>query len=170
MGQCGSDSIYCCHRASHSYKLALDSLVGISGISIAQKSECLGFVLFACIMSRLTLVRIETYLNMKKFISKATPAARMKAAEQMPAPPKIEFPCADYPIKVIGYNKENFQQFVLTFMEKYDANIDLSKVTHQDSKSGKFRSVRLFMLAQSEQQLKDFFTEIKATGRVVTVI
>lgn len=121
-------------------------------------------------MSRLTLARIQTDLNMKKMTPKATPTARMKAAEQMQEPPKIEFPCADYPIKVIGYNRDGFQQFVLTFMERYDPNIDQSKVTYQDSKNGKFRSVRMFMTAQSEQQLMDLFTEIKATGRVVTVI
>ena len=55
-------------------------------------------------------------------------------------------------------------------MEKYDADLDHKKVTHQDSKNGKFRSVRFFMTAQSEQQLMDLYKEMKATGRVVTVI
>ena len=85
-------------------------------------------------------------------------------------PPKIEFPCADYPIKVIGHNSSGFQDYVLQVMAKYDRHIDLQRVTHQDSKNGKFRSVRLFMTAQSEQQLVDLNTEFKASGRVVTVL
>ncbi|NRA22778.1 MAG: DUF493 family protein [Oceanospirillaceae bacterium] len=84
--------------------------------------------------------------------------------------PKIEFPCADYPIKVIGRNENDFRQFVLDFMQQYDAHIDLDNVTHHDSKSGKFRSIRFFMTAQSERQLMDMYKALKATGRVVTVI
>jgi len=85
-------------------------------------------------------------------------------------PPKIEFPCADYPIKVIGHNTSEFEDYVLQVMAKYDQHIDLKRVTHQDSKNGKFRSVRLFMTAQSEQQLIDLNAEFKASGKVVTVL
>ncbi|MCJ8297835.1 MAG: DUF493 family protein [Pseudomonadales bacterium] len=87
-----------------------------------------------------------------------------------PQPPKIEFPCADYPIKVIGHNTSGFQEYVLGVMEKYDRQLDLQRVTHQDSKNGKFRSVRLFMTAQSEQQLVDLNAEFKASGKVITVL
>ncbi len=85
-------------------------------------------------------------------------------------PPKIEFPCADYPIKVIGHNTEDFHEYVIDTMCKYDAQLDKSKVTHQDSKNGKFRSVRLFITAASEQQLVELNDELKASGRVITVI
>ncbi len=85
-------------------------------------------------------------------------------------PPKIEFPCADYPIKVIGHNRPDFTDYVLAVMAKYDPQFDITKVTHQDSKTGKFRSVRMFMTAQSEQQLIELNAEFKASGKVVTVI
>jgi len=107
---------------------------------------------------------------MKKITPKLKPNASRQPSASTQEPPKIEFPCANYPIKVIGHNTDDFTQFVLTFMEKYDANLDHKKVTHQDSKNGKFRSVRFFMTAQSEQQLMDLYKELKATGRVVTVI
>lgn len=85
-------------------------------------------------------------------------------------PPKIEFPCADYPIKVIGHNTDDFEEYVIKTMKKYDAQLDQSKVTHQDSKNGKFRSVRLFITAASEQQLVEINDELKASGKVITVI
>ncbi|MEM5530760.1 DUF493 family protein [Gammaproteobacteria bacterium AS21] len=91
-----------------------------------------------------------------------------KAQDQ--TPPKIEFPCADYPIKVIGHNTLDFQDYVISVMKKYDASFNVAKVTHQDSKNGKFRSVRMFMTAQSEEQLMQLNSEFKASGKVVTVI
>lgn len=84
--------------------------------------------------------------------------------------PKIEFPCANYPIKVIGHNTDNFKQFVIDVMLSYDQGLELAKVTHQDSKNAKFRSVRLFMTAQSESQLIALNDQLKASSRVITVI
>lgn len=84
--------------------------------------------------------------------------------------PKIDFPCADYPIKVIGHNTEDFKQFVIDVMLSYDRGLELNKVTHQDSKNAKFRSVRLFMTAQSESQLIALNDQLKASSRVITVI
>ena len=84
--------------------------------------------------------------------------------------PKIEFPCANYPIKVIGHNTDDFKQFVIDVMLSYDRGLELAKVTHQDSKNAKFRSVRLFMTAQSESQLIALNDQLKASSRVITVI
>ncbi len=84
--------------------------------------------------------------------------------------PKIEFPCANYPIKVIGHNTDDFKQFVIDVMLGYDRGLELDKVTHQDSKNAKFRSVRLFMTAQSESQLIALNDQLKASSRVITVI
>lgn len=109
---------------------------------------------------------------MKKVLSVKNSSLKVKKnvsqAEQ--APPKIEFPCADYPIKVIGHNTSDFEGYVIQVMLKYDAQLDQSKITFQDSKNGKFRSVRMFMTAESEQQLSDLNDELKASGKVITVL
>lgn len=97
-------------------------------------------------------------------------AASLIAKATQQAPPKIEFPCTDYPIKVIGHNADDFKQFVIDTMLTYDEQLDLEKVTYQDSKNGKFRSIRLFMTAQSELQLKELNDQLKASKRVVTVL
>lgn len=87
-----------------------------------------------------------------------------------PEAPKIEFPCKNYPIKVIGHNAEDLISAVLQIMAEYDTEIDTKKVTHQDSRNGKFRSVRMSITAQSEKHLADMYAALKASGRVVTVI
>ncbi len=109
---------------------------------------------------------------MKKVISvksKITKVAKKETAVDQ-QPPKIEFPCADYPIKVIGHNTDDFQDYVIKILCKYDPQLDPSTVTHQDSKNGKFRSVRLSITAASEQKLIELNDELKASGKVITVI
>ncbi|MFT5706326.1 MAG: putative lipoic acid-binding regulatory protein [Oceanospirillaceae bacterium] len=106
---------------------------------------------------------------MKKIIPlKSSKRTASVIDEQLP--PKIEFPCADYPLKVIGHNTDDLKEFVIELLFKYDEHIDMSKVTHQDSKNAKFRSIRLFITAQSEAQLITLNDELKASGRVITVL
>lgn len=83
--------------------------------------------------------------------------------------PKIEFPCADYPIKVLGKNEDNFRGFVIETLQKYDSQLPLDKVTVNDSSKGTFTSVTLFITAASEEQLKTLHQELMASGRVKVV-
>lgn len=87
-----------------------------------------------------------------------------------PEAPKIEFPCADYPIKVVGDNAEDFMALVIDIVRGFDPDIDEAKVSVQDSRTGRFRSVRLKMTATGEDQLKSMFEMLKATGRVHMVL
>jgi putative lipoic acid-binding regulatory protein len=107
---------------------------------------------------------------MKKVMPMPSHIPKILNNSEPPTAPKIEFPCENYPIKVIGHNVADFQDYVLQVMFQYDTTLDLTRVSHKDSKNGKFRSVRLFMTAQSEQQLMDLNAEFKASGKVVTVI
>jgi len=92
------------------------------------------------------------------------------AATSGQEPPKIEFPCPDYPVKVIAHNAPDIVEFAIELMRSFDPDLDAARVTHQDSRNGKFRSVRFFITAQSEAQLKAIYEAFKATGRVVTVL
>lgn len=87
-----------------------------------------------------------------------------------PEAPKIEFPCPNYPIKVVGNNAPDFRGFVVETVQKYDADLDLTKVTEQPSRTGKYISIRLLITATSEEQLESLNTELKSTGRVHTVL
>jgi len=83
--------------------------------------------------------------------------------------PKIEFPC-DYAIKVIGNAAPDFREFVLVVVERHAPGLDVSTVTVNDSRNGRFCSVRLTMVATGEPQLQALFNELKASGRVHMVL
>ncbi|BBB28467.1 YbeD family protein [Neptunomonas japonica] len=94
---------------------------------------------------------------------------KVQAATQA-QPPKIEFPCPDYPIKVVGKNADDFQSFVVEVMRVHVPDLDESRITIQDSKKGTFRSIRMFITATGEGQLKSLHEELIASDRVHIVI
>ena len=84
--------------------------------------------------------------------------------------PKIEFPCPDYPIKVLGKNDIDFRGFVIETVQKHAPDLELDKVKVNDSSKGTFQSVTLFITAKGEAQLKALHEELMASGRVKMVI
>ncbi|WP_027855642.1 YbeD family protein [Marinobacterium litorale] len=89
---------------------------------------------------------------------------------QNPEPPKIEFPCEDYPIKVVGHNEDDFRGFVIETVQIHAPDLDITKVTVAESRTGKYLSVRLAITATGEEQLQRLHEELKASGRVQTVL
>lgn len=87
-----------------------------------------------------------------------------------PEAPKIEFPCADYPIKVVGNNADDFRGYVIETVQKYAPDLDLAKVTEQPSRTGKYISIRLLITATGEEQLDSMHKDLKSSGRVHTVL
>jgi len=85
-------------------------------------------------------------------------------------PPKIEFPCPDYPIKVVGKNAEDFQAFVVEVVQVHVPDLDISRITTQDSRNGTYRSIRMFITATGEEQLKNMHEELIASDRVHLVL
>ncbi|MGJ8513422.1 HP0495 family protein [Carnimonas bestiolae] len=84
-------------------------------------------------------------------------------------PPKIEFP-TDYPIKIVGDASDEFKAQMLAIVEQFAPGVDASTVSVQDSRNGRFRSLRVTIRATSEQQLKELFAALKASGHVHMVI
>ncbi len=84
-------------------------------------------------------------------------------------PPKIEFPCADYPIKVIGDTVVGFKDTVIEILSKY-AKVDLSTLAERQSKEGKYTTVQLHIIATGEDQLHNINSALRATGIVKLVI
>jgi len=52
-----------------------------------------------------------------------------------PEAPKIEFPCPDYPIKVVGNNADDFRAYVIETVQIYAPDLDISRVTVQESRT-----------------------------------
>lgn len=84
--------------------------------------------------------------------------------------PKIEFPCADYPIKIIGRAAPDFKELVIDVVRQFAPDLDLAKVDEQGSSKGTFTSIRMKITATGADQLDSMHQALKATGRVQMVI
>lgn len=79
----------------------------------------------------------------------------------MTQPPKIEFPCQDYPIKVLGEASEAYKAAVLEVMEIHAPGFDQTRVTVRDSRNGRFHSVTVYIVATGVDQLQNIFEDLK---------
>lgn len=82
---------------------------------------------------------------------------------------KIEFPCENYPIKVIGDTTVGFKDSVIEILAKY-AKLDISTLAERQSSNGKYTTVQLHILALGEEQLRDINSALRATGFVHMVL
>ncbi|MGN2409976.1 DUF493 domain-containing protein [Pseudomonas syringae] len=82
---------------------------------------------------------------------------------------KIEFPCNDYPIKVIGDTSVGFTAVVMEVLEKH-ATVDLKTLAERQSSNGKYTTVQLHIIATGEDQLRDINSALRATGFVHMVL
>lgn len=85
-------------------------------------------------------------------------------------PPKIEFPCADYPIKIIGDSCDNFVDVVIEVMQRHAPDIDPAAIRRRDSSKGRFLSVQVYIHAQSLEQLENINRDLRETGIVRMVL
>ncbi|MQQ35537.1 DUF493 domain-containing protein [Pseudomonas sp. SZ57] len=82
---------------------------------------------------------------------------------------KIEFPCNDYPIKIIGDTSVGFKDIVMEVLKKYAA-VDLKTLAERQSSNGKYTTVQLHIVATGEDQLRDINSALRATGFVHMVL
>lgn len=67
--------------------------------------------------------------------------------------PKIEFPCPNYPVKVVGKGTDNYNEVVIEIVRVHAPGFDVERIKVQDSKNGKFRSLTFYITATSADQL-----------------
>lgn len=85
-------------------------------------------------------------------------------------PPKIEFPCADYPIKIIGDSCDTFVEVVLEVVKRHAPDVNPEKIKRRDSSNGRFLSVQVYIHAQCIEQLEDINRDLRETGIVRMVL
>lgn len=85
-------------------------------------------------------------------------------------PPKIEFPCEDYPVKVVRDSDDQVHEFVLEVMRRHAPDLDEERITLRESRNGRFTSVTFFIVATGEPQLQALFEELKAHPSVHMVL
>jgi putative lipoic acid-binding regulatory protein len=81
----------------------------------------------------------------------------------------IEFPCDDYPIKVIGDTVVGFTDSVIEILKKH-AEVDIKTLAERQSSNGKYTTVQLHIIATGEDQLRDINSALRATGFVHMVL
>ena len=85
-------------------------------------------------------------------------------------PPRIEFPCPDYPVKIIGLSGAEFQEFVLATVAIHAPGVDTEKMSIKDSGRGTYQSMTLWITATGERQLSDLNTDLRASDLVKIVL
>lgn len=85
-------------------------------------------------------------------------------------PPKIEFPCERYPIKVIGNAAEDFAEMVIEILRRHAPELDAGTLVLRDSSNGRFQSAQLLITATGVAQLEAIHVDLQATGRVHMVL
>ena len=83
--------------------------------------------------------------------------------------PRIEFPC-DYPVKIVGDAAADFRAVVEAIVERHAPGFPRESTTERFSANGRFVSVTVTIVATGTAQLQALFEELKATGRVHTVL
>lgn len=78
-----------------------------------------------------------------------------------PTPPKIAFPCENYPIKIVGEAAPDYREVVLEVVEVHAPGFDRETAEVRDSRNGRFRSVTVRITATGEPQLKAMFEDLK---------
>jgi uncharacterized protein len=87
-----------------------------------------------------------------------------------PQAPKIEFPCPDYPIKVLGDAGRELHRVVIEVMERHAPGFDETRITVKDSSNGRYQSLTVWIVATGEPQLRAINDDLRATGIVKMVI
>ncbi len=70
----------------------------------------------------------------------------------------IEFPCA-FPIKMMGRDTPEFRDTARTLVEKHAGVVPDEAVQVALSRNGRFVSVTITIIATSQQQLDDIYTD-----------
>lgn len=84
--------------------------------------------------------------------------------------PKIEFPAKDYPLKIIGEHLEDYRNFVEQILIEQKINYSPDSIQLIPSSNKKYLSLRLTILAESEQQLANLHKTLLATKKIIMVL
>ena len=85
-------------------------------------------------------------------------------------PPKIEFPCDNYPIRVMGNAGSDMQEFVFSVFEEHAPGYDRTLVQVKASREGNYESLTIYITATGTEQLQAVFEALKQHPSVKMVL
>ena len=83
--------------------------------------------------------------------------------------PLIEYPI-DFPLKVIGSNEPDFDDFVIEIVRKHVPDLVDENILNRFSTSGKYRSVSFRFIAKSRAQVDALYRELSSHQRVLMIL
>ena len=81
----------------------------------------------------------------------------------------LTFPC-DFSIKVIGYHSANFEQSLLTLLNKHFHPLKENCIQQRPSRQGKYLAYTLNVYAENQTQLNHFYQELQTCPDVVMAL
>jgi putative lipoic acid-binding regulatory protein len=84
--------------------------------------------------------------------------------------PKIEFPCANYSLKIVGLKTADYHAWVMQCVQQLAPDLDPKKVQVVDSRNGTFQSIRLAVTIKSADHLQQIYQTLMVSGKVKLVL
>lgn len=85
-------------------------------------------------------------------------------------PPKIEFPCENYPIKVLGESGPELHQYVIDIMQRHAPGFDQTRITINESSKGRFQSLTVWITATGIEQLSAIHDDLRLNRLIKMVM
>lgn len=81
----------------------------------------------------------------------------------------LKFPCV-FPIKMMGRDSVKFREIARMLVEKHVGPLDDSAIRNARSRNGKFISITITVVAQSQEQLDNIYRELTAYEDVLVAL
>ena len=81
----------------------------------------------------------------------------------------LEFPC-DFPIKMMGRDTPEFHVTARELVEKHTGPLDDNAIQSAVSRKGRFVSITVTVIAQSQQQLDDIYRDVTDNDDVLMAL
>jgi putative lipoic acid-binding regulatory protein len=81
----------------------------------------------------------------------------------------LEFPCT-FPIKAIGKNIADFEDYVVAIARKHISQLDASNISSRPSNGDKYLGVTITFTAESQEQLDALYQELSDSDRVLMLL
>ena len=87
-----------------------------------------------------------------------------------PQPPKIEFPCENYLVKVLGDADDEMHAWVIEVMEEHAPGFDRTRIKITESSKGTYHSITFFITATGVEQLTKINEVLRTNPKVKMVM
>lgn len=81
----------------------------------------------------------------------------------------MNFPTV-FPVKVMGANQEDFERLVVSIIQKHASVAENEAIASRLSRNGRFVSITVHILAESQDQLDAIYRELSAHERVLMML